>query len=192
MASKFLLKEMDDTPPQILFRSTSFNPTGANDLRKGTPTEGLLVLINFVDGTAVQSAKIDLGALFSERISLKAVIEMQIAVADPGSEVRFFWAPSSSETPGVGNPGGVTGVAGAYSGYSSDLDDALGQLIPIGSMNMTDDAVDSIQTGVIRGELFPTERYGSLIVVNNTGETICDTDDIEAHVVLNMVIPEGQ
>jgi hypothetical protein len=58
-------------------------------------------------------------------------------------------------------------------------------------MVMTDDAVDSVQIGHV-GILRPPHRYGSLIVKNECGQTICDTDDIEAHVVLSPIIPEIQ
>jgi hypothetical protein len=193
MVSKLLITEMDDTPPQISFANFAgdFSPTAANDLRKGTDTETELVLLDLVDAAAAQSAKADLGANRAAEYTVRACIEMQVAVADAGSVLEFYWAPSSSATAATGNAGGCSGSAGAYTGYSADLDDAKKQLMWIGVMTMTDDAVDSAQIGEI-GILRTTQRYGSLVVVNATGATVCDTDDIEAHVVFDPIIPESQ
>ncbi len=193
MANKILLTEMDDTPPQIAFANFAgdFAPGANNDLRKGIDIQGELVLLNLLNATAVQSAKVDLGVNFANEYLVVALIEMQVAAATAGSVVEFYWNSSSSATPAVGNMGAATGVSGAYSGYSSDLADAVKQLIDAGIMTMTDDAVDSAQIGV-GGVFRPLNRYGSLVVKNETGQTICDTDDIEAHVVLIPIIPEVQ
>ena len=193
MANKILNTEMDDTPPQLAFANFAgdFSPTAANDLRKGTDTEVELVLLNLADAAAAQSAKGDLGANFAAEYSLVACIEMQVAAADAGGIVEFYWNASPSATAATANMGAASGSAEAYSGYSSDLSESVQQLIFIGSMVMTNDAVDSAQIGYV-GSLFPPHRHGSLIVKNECGQTICDTDDIEAHVVLNPIIPEVQ
>jgi len=193
MANKVLLQEMDDTPPQICFANFTgdFNPTAGNDLRKGANTEVELALLDVADGTARQSAKVDLGVHFAERYAVVACIEMQVAAATKVHEIEFFWNASASSVAATGNMGATSGADGAYAGYSADLVEAVRQLIYIGSLVMTDDAVDSIQIGYV-GDLYPPHRYGSLIVKNECSQTICDTDDIEAHVVLNPIIPEIQ
>lgn len=193
MANKILLQPMDDTPAQISFANFAgdFNPTAANDLREGTDTETELVLLNLADAAAAQSAKADLGAHFAAAYMCKACIEMQVAAATAGAVVEFYWSPSSAAAAATGNAGAASGSAAAYTGYSADLAEAIQQLIFIGSMVMTDDAVDSAQVGVV-GRLSPPDRYGSLIVKNESGQTISDTDDIESHVVLNPIIPEIQ
>ena len=193
MANKTLLQAMDDTPSQISFANFAgdFSPTAGNDLREGADTETELVLLDLADGAAAQSAKADLGEHFAEEYACIACIEMQVAAADAGAEVEFYWSESASATAATGNMGGASGSAAAYSGYSSDLAEAVRQLKYIGSMVMTDDAVDSTQIGFV-GTLTPGNRYGSLIVKNECGQTICDTDDIEAHIVLSPVIPELQ
>lgn len=193
MPTKILLTEMDNTPAQIAFANFAgdFSPTAGNDLRKGADTQVELVLLNLADTTAAQSAKVDLGVNFAERYAVVACIEMQVAAATAGEVVEFYWSASSSSTAATGNMGGASGAAAAYSGYSSDLADSIGQLIFIGTMRMTDDGVDSAQVGYV-GDLYPPHRYGSLIVKNECGQTICDTDDIEAHIVLNPVVPEAQ
>lgn len=193
MANKLLLTPMDDTPPQISFANFAgdFSPTAANDLRVGVDTEVELVLLNLANAAAAQSAKFDFGVHWTELVVCMACIEMQVAAAAAGSSVDFYLNSSPSVTAGTANMGAASGAAAAYTGYSADLEDALKQLIPIGSLIMTDDAVDSIQVGMV-GIVAPPHRWGSLIVVNNTGQVICDTDDIEAHITLSPIIPELQ
>ena len=193
MANKILIQEMDDTPPQICFANHAgdFNATAGNDLRQGTDTEVELVLLNLADGAYAESTQADLGEHRAALYAVSACIEMQVAVADAGSSVSFYWNHTASSTAATGNMGATVGVAGAYTGYSADPDLAIQQLTFIGNLAMTDDAVDSLQIGLI-GMLMPLHRYGSLVVKNNTGEVICDTDDIESHVVLSPIIPEAQ
>lgn len=193
MANKVLRTPMDGTPEQISFANHAgdFSPSAANDLQESTPTTGELVLLNLADAAAAQSAKVDLGAKWAAEYACTALIEMQVAAATAGSVVEFYWNASASSTAANGNMGAASGSAAAYTGYSADLADAVKQLIFIGAMVMTDDDVDSAQIGLV-GILSPPHRYGSLIVKNETGQTICDTDDIEAHVVLSPIIPELQ
>ncbi len=193
MPDKVLLTEMDGTPEQIAFANFAgdFSPSTNNDLRVSTPITVELVLLNLLNAAAAQSAIVDLGVNFAERYSCDGLIEMQVAAADDGEVVEAWWASSPSGTAAVANKGAVSGVASAYTGYSADLATAIKQLTFIGNMTMTDDTVDSAQIGEF-GELYPTHRFGSLVIRNLSGQTICDTDDIEAHIVLNPVIPEIQ
>ena len=197
MVAKLLVTEQDGTPKQIVFgnHAGDFGPAAANDLRISSDgsneTDVELVLLDLADAAAAQSAKADLGANRAQAYRVRACIEMQVAAATAGKVVEFYWSESHHATAANGNAGGCSGAVGAYSGYSADLADAVNQLIPIGSMVMTDDAFDSAQIGTV-GRLSPGERYGSLVVKNECGQTICDTDDIEAHVVLDPIIPETQ
>lgn len=195
MVAKILVTEViNEAPFQQVFGNFDgdFNPTAGNDLRvTGGGLSNELALLNLADGAAVQSGKADLGANRAAEYAVRACIEMQVAAATAGAVIEFYWSPSSSATAATGNAGGCSGVAAAYSGYSADLADSVKQLQLLGTMTMTDDAVDSIQIAEV-GVLFARERYGSLVVKNESGQTICDTDDIEAHVVLDPIIPESQ
>lgn len=193
MANDFLIKEMDDTPKQICLANFSgdFSPTAGNDMRKGVDTEVELVMLDWANAAAIQSAKFDFGALRAESYALRIGPEMQVAAADAGGTIEAFLSPSSSSTPAKGNAGGASGVAGAFTGYSADLDEALQQLIPLGSIPLTDDGVDSFQIGEA-GIFTPTQRFGSLILLNKSGQVICDTDDIEAHVVMDPQVGQLQ
>ena len=172
-----------------------FAPTATNDLRVTTDgsweTDVELILLDLTDGLAAQSAKADLGEDRAAEYVVRACIEMQVAPATAGEVVEFYWSPSHDSTPANGNAGACDGTAKAYSGYSSDLSDAVKQLVFIGVLTMTDDAVDSAQIGEV-GVLRTRERYGCLVVKNEAGQAICDTDDIEAHVVFDPIIPESQ
>ncbi len=193
MPNKLLLQPMDDTPPQVSFANFAgdFSPTAGNDHREGADTEVELVMLNWADGTYIQSAKVDLGVHFAERYGCIIIPEMQIVAAANGTTISAWWSESASATAATGNLGGASGSSAAYTGYSSDAATAIQQCKLIGHMVITDDAVDSIQAG-FAGDLYPGNRYGSLILLNSTGQTICDTDDIEAHVVLSPIIPELQ
>lgn len=193
MANKLLVQEQDGTPAQITFANFAgdFSPTAGNDLRVAADVEVELVLLNLADAAAAQSAKANLGENRAEEYAVRACVEMQVAAADAGGTVELYWSPSSSSTAATGNAGACSGAAAAYTGYSADLADAVKQLVFIGVATLTDDAVDSIQTCEV-GILRPTQRYGSLVVKNECGQTICDTDDIETHVTLDPVIPELQ
>lgn len=197
MATKILVQAMDGTPKQICFANHAgdFSPTAANDLRITTDgsqeTDVELVLLNLADTAAAQSAKFDLGDNRAARYHCRACIEMQVAAAGAGEVVELYIGWSHHATAATGNPGALSGSAAAYTGYSSDLADAVKQLVFIGSMVMTDDAVDSIQVGNV-GTFNALERYGCLVVKNEVGQTICDTDDIEAHVVFDPIVDESQ
>lgn len=194
MASKLLQTPMDSTPEQILFATHAgsvYSPSANNVQAVSTPSLIEFAMLNWANNTAIQSSQFDLGAKFAERYTLEALIEMQVAAATDGSVVEWYINPSGSATAAVGNRGAATGVSGAYSGYSSDLATAVRQLVFVGNLDFTDDAVDSFQSGVC-GYYYPVHRFGSLIGINKTGQTICDTDAIESAVILSPAVPELQ
>ena len=113
------------------------------------------------------------------------------AAATGGTVAEFYWGSSQASTAAVGNPGGLIGATGDYSGYSSDLADSVKQLDFIGVMTMTDDAATSIQIGEV-GVMRAKERYGCLVVKNEVGQTICDTGNLNSHIVFDPIVPESQ
>ena len=109
-----------------------------------------------------------------------------------GEVIEYYWAPSVSTTAGTGN---IAGNAGA----DSDCPDAtalgsitIGEFVKqcqfIGNLIVHDGAV--VQNGFV-GILAPTQRFGQLIVKNESGD-VFETDDVEMHQVLNPIIPEVQ
>lgn len=191
MASKFLLDEMDGTPAQICFADFAgdFSPT--IDLRHASATdvECQLSLASVAATPAArQSAKVDLGAVRCP-YGVRAALEIA-ATPTAGRVVSFYWNPSQHATAGSGNVGNCSGSDAAYAGYSSNLAASLPHLDFIGNFVVTAQAAGTVQIGVC-GILVPKHRYGSLVVVNDSGAAF-DSDDIQMHVVFDPLYIEGQ
>jgi len=193
MANKALLQEIDGAPPQITFadHAIDYNPTAANDLRHASAvdTEVQLDLTGLADGAARQSAKVDLGEHRAALYAVRGAFEMA-ATPTAGELIELYWAPSQSATAGTGNPGGVSGSDAAYAGYSSNLAESVLQLIYIGSFVCTVQVATTVQIGEV-GVFSPTERYGSLIVKNESGAAF-HSDAVESHVVFDPIVDELQ
>lgn len=194
MPNKILVQEFDATPPQITFADFAgdFGPAAANDLRHASvvDTEVQMSLTGIVDGAARQSAKVDLSENRATAYKCRMVVEMATGPT-PGNTLDLYWAPSQHATAGTGNAGGVSGADSAYSGLVSNLTQCLPQLDFIGSFVLNDVAAASgIQVAEI-GILVPFDRYGTLVVYNNSGVSI-NSDDVETHVVLDPLVPEIQ
>lgn len=192
MANKILLSEFDGTPPQITFRdSTDYSPTAANDLRHASAvdTEVQLDLTSVADTTARQSAKVDLGAERAQMYNVRCAFEM--AATPTASEViELYWAPSQHATAGTGNPANISGSDAAYSGYSSNLANSIKQLQFIGAFVCTVQTTTTVQVGEV-GIFDPPERYGSLVIKNESGASF-HSDAVESHIVFDPVVPEVQ
>lgn len=193
MANKILVPEMAGTPKQICFRdSTDFSPTAANDLRDASAGNVTLVQFNFesvTNGSYRQSTKADLGALRAPAYKVRAAMEIG-ATPTAGNVISAWWAPSASSTAGTGNAGAVSGADGAYTGYSSNAAASVLQLDFIGNFICTAQATGTIQVAEI-GILVPSERYGSLVLLNGSGATMF-TDAAEIHVVFDPLFEEVQ
>jgi len=163
-----------------------FNPTAVNDLQQGTPTDVQIALASLADGSARQSAKADFGATRARAYSVMAAIETGVATS--GDVIEFYWAPSPDPTAANGNPGYVSGSDSAYDGGVAELAEGLEQLQFIGSMVCSADA--AVQIALI-GILLPSDRYGTLVIVNQSGASL-HTDDVESHVVFTPIVDEIQ
>ena len=182
---------MDGTPKQICFCDAGgdFSPTAANDLRKATPTEAQLSLASVADAAARQSTKVDLGEVRSPLYKVRAAFELA-ATPVAGDIIELYWAPSPSGTAGVANAANVTGADAAYAGYSANLAASVLQLDLIGVFVCTAQATGTVQVAEC-GLFSPSERYGSLVVKNESGAAF-HSDDVECHVVLDPVFEQGQ
>lgn len=195
VANKILLTEMDGTPKQIVFadHATDFNPTANNDLRKSTDgsqeLDVQLDLTGLADGSARQSAKVDLGENRAAAYLVRAAFEIA-ATPTAGEVIELYWAPSHHGTAATGNPANITGSDAAYAGYSSNLAASVKQLQFIGHFVCTVQASGTIQVAVC-GYLEPDERYGSLVVKNESGAAL-HSDAVEMSVVFDPVVSELQ
>lgn len=193
MANKVLVQELDATPAQITFADFGgdFSPTAANDLRHATAadTQAQISLAGLTDTSARQSAKVDLGEHRAAEYHVRAAFELA-ATPKAGDIIELYWAPSQHATAATGNAGAISGSDAAYEGYSSNLAASVKQLMFIGAFVCTAQATGTIQVAEI-GLFSPPERYGSLVVKNESNAAF-HSDDVESHVVFDPVIVEIQ
>ena len=167
-----------------------FSAAAGTDLEVAGATQIEMNTASVADGAGVNSDKLDLGATRAPSYSVMAAIEFAASVV-AGNTVDLYWAPSTQSTAANGNPGGVDGSDGAYTGTTgSTVAESVLQLHYIGSFITTDDATTTVQVAYV-GSFTPTERYGTLVLVNNSGVAL-HSDDVETHVVFNPNIPQGQ
>jgi hypothetical protein len=151
---------------------------GTAKVIKNSGGDAAITLASVANGAARQSAKLDLGATHGEAYDVKATFEIA-ATPTAGNTIDLYWAPSSSATAGSDNPANVSGTDAAYSGYSANLTASLPQLQYIGSFVCTAQATGTVQAAVV-GRFIPANRYGSLVVVNNSGAALHSTDTNQA------------
>lgn len=140
--------------------------------------DAAITLASLANGAARQSVKLDLGATRARLWAVKADFELA-ATPTAGNTIDLYWAPSSSGTAGTDNPGNVSGTDAAYSGYSSNLDASVRQLLFIGSFVVTTQTTATVQKGNV-GVFAPPQRYGSLVVYNRSGAAFHSTDTNQA------------
>ena len=70
----------------------------------------------------------------------------------------------------------------------AELAEGIKQLIYIGSMVMSADATTTVQVAFI-GVFSPPTRYGSLIVINESGAAH-HSDAVESHIVFDPIVDE--
>lgn len=119
---------------------------------------------NMADNAARMSASIDLGAKFARRYHVLLESKLQSAPT-AGKVIEVFWAGSPDDTKW---PGKVTGSEGIYPAV---VDNNKKQLTPLGTItchNTTDAQVDSCA-------LSPLSRYGVIVWVNKTAQTLTNT-----------------
>ena len=146
-------------------------------------------LTSLADSAYRQSAKADLGAVRAPAYKVRAAFEFDAAPTD-GDVVSLYWAPSHQSAVASGNPGNVSGVDSAYTGYSSNADSAVKQLDFIGNFICTVQIATTVQVAEV-GILVPSERYGCLVVRNESGQAF-EGDAVESHVVFDPVYIEVQ
>lgn len=188
MANEVLQK----TGTQLVFadHANDFNPAAGTSLEQGTPTDVQIQLASVGDTAARQSAKVDLGATRAAQYGVGAAFEIA-STPTAGDVIEIYWAASPDATAGNGNPGGVSGSDAAYTGYSSNLAASVKQLELIGVFICTAQATGTVQVQTRCGVFSPTERYGTLVVKNESGAAL-HSDDVEIHVVLTPIIDEIQ
>ena len=151
----------------------------ATDYSIGVPTDVLLTQASLADGAGRQSDKVDLGE--SRALSYEVLAAEDFTGETPvsGEVFEYYWLGSTSTTQANGNVGGNSGADGAAP------DGALGAItlaefialgaLFIGNLRIHDGAV--VQNGYV-GVVSPTNRYGQLLVVNESGDVV-EADNID-------------
>lgn len=166
-----------------------FSPAAKTTLEAGGHTDVQLSLASVADGAGRESAQVDLGATRAERYSVMAAFEFA-ATPVSGDAVELYWAPSPNSTAANGNPMQIDGVDAAAPSGIGTLAELVLACILIGVFPCTDDATANVQVAHV-GVFSPPERYGILIVKNESGAAF-HSDDVECHIVFNPVIRELQ
>lgn len=178
------------------FQSSAYVPTGVSDMEDFlTPTVvdlsmDLAAEDGLADGEARNSDQVDIGGaggIIPVTLTFSAALEYFAAIS-AGGAVDFYWSGSNHSGVGTGNPGKPDGVDGLYAGDGAGtVAESVLQMDFIGSLITTD--LQGVQQAII-GTISPKHRYGQLIVVNDSGTTICGTDDIETSILAVGVMPD--
>lgn len=180
MANTILNKE---GTPVVFADTTDYSATASGFTR----TDQLL-LENIANNAARQSTKADLGATRARTYAVRAGIEFN-AAPTAGNLVEFYWSSSFSGTAGTGNDGGASGADGAYK--AGEEDEWKKQLMFLGVLVATNDGNTTPQYQTV-GYFTPPHRYGQVVVVNKSGQTLNATDAVEMFVALVPIIDEVQ
>lgn len=194
MANEVLIQDVAGASlTQIRFFITgSFSPVDvATNWTIATPTDVVLTLAGVVDTEGRQSTKVDLGAVRARLYAVFGCVDFTGETPVQGKTIDYYWLPSTHTTAANGNVAGNSGVdadaPGGALGTPTITDfKKLGQRI--GSLKIHDGAV--VQNGYV-GTFSPRERYGQLLVINESGGTF-EADDVEMHQVMNPIVDEIQ
>lgn len=194
MANELLIQDVAGASlVQIRFFVTgSFSPVDpATDWTIGTPTDVALTLSAVADAAGRQSLKVDLGAVRAERYAVFGCVDFTGETPTQGERVDYYWLPSTHTTQAngnvVGNSGADADAPGGAVGTPTLADmKAMAQFI--GSLTIHDGA--SVQNGYI-ATFSPAERFGQLLVINESGD-VFEADDVEMHQVMNPIVKEIQ
>lgn len=141
--------------------------SGTEKTWKASGGDYAITMDSIANAAAREGAKGDFGATFGLMYAVK--LEAEFASGPTaGNRVDVYWNPSNSGTAGTNNVGNCSGTDAAYAGYSSNLTATLPQLIYIGSLVVTAQGTATVQKGRV-GSFCPPTRYGSPVVVNNSG-----------------------
>lgn len=169
--------------PVVFADTTDYSATNSGYTRTAQ-----IDLTSLANGAAQESDKVDLGATRAAEYDVIVNAEIDAAPTAGSTSVRVYWSGSPSATAGTGNDGGAAGVDGAYK--ASEVEEWVKQLLPLGQLMMTADAAPVVQRGTI-GRFSPPQRYGSVIVVNSSGQAF-EGDAVEMCIALVPVVDEIQ
>jgi hypothetical protein len=153
------------TGAEITFKGSGGD--GTINMDKGTAT-------GVSNGAARQSTKADFGATRARYYDVFAEVELA-ATPTAGNLIDIYLNPSGSATAGTDNMANCAGTDSDYTGYSSNASASVVQLIYCGSLVCTAQATSTVQKGYV-GRVQVPQRYGSIVVFNNSGAAFHTSD----------------
>jgi len=170
--------------PVVFADTTDFSSTN-----NGYTRTAQITLETLATTRARQSDKADLGATRARLYAVRVGIEFDVAPTI-GQTVEFYWSASASATAGTGNDGGCSGTDSGYQASAAEVDEFKPQLIFLGALVATADLATVVQYQTV-GYFTPPERYGQLVVVNETSQAL-EGDSVEMFVALVPIVDEVQ
>jgi len=160
----------------------------------GTRTHDIDVDEGVTTGLAEESIKVDLGVNHAEAYEVMCTFQMEDDIT-AGGTLDFYWSNSHSATAAVGNLATASGASGAFAARNGlTLAELLNQLIYVGSaqvgINNDGDTNDGLQIAPVGTFIPGAQRYGSMIMHNNTSVTM--EDAVEFAIRMKPVEPEFQ
>lgn len=148
--------------------------TGTEVTFKNSGGTAAISMASVANAAGRQSVKADFGATRARYYDVFAEVELA-ATPTAGNLIDIYLNPSSSSTAGTDNLANTDGTDAAYTGYSSNLAASVPQLVYCGSLVCTTQATATVQKGYV-GRVAVPQRYGSIVVVNNSGAAFHSTN----------------
>lgn len=143
---------------------------GTSKVWKAAGGDYAITLASIAVNAGRMGVKGDFGATFAARYAVTLEIEMDVAPTAAGI-IELYWAASYDNTT---FPGGADGTDDAYK--AAEEDEWKKQLLPIGSLVVTNDVQPVVQTQVF--VFSPPTRYGSPVVINKADQIFEENDDV--------------
>ena len=146
--------------------------TGNNSLEIAGSTDVQIDMTGVLTNAARNSVKLDFGAARGAAFAVMISVE---PATDPtlGDTIDLYWSPSPDSSAAVGNAGNASGADADYAGTAlRTLAEGLAQMLFIGAFPLAvSNDLDGVQIGFV-GIFVPPDRYGSLVVHNNSAITL--------------------
>jgi hypothetical protein len=153
--------------PYMALPDSALIQTGTEIVFRSSGGDAAITMTSVANAAGRQSVKADFGATRARYYDVFADVELA-ATPTAGNLIDVYLNPSGSATAGTDNLGNCSGTDAAHTGYSSNLAATVPQLIYVGSLVCTAQATSTVQSGYV-GRVAIPQRYGSIVVVNNSG-----------------------
>ncbi len=182
MANNQVLRKIGSPATIMLADVTDFDNTPIPDTDQ-------MDMTSLANAGARQSDKFDFGAEWADLYDVHCEFEIDVAPVS-GAVVSVYLAPSDEAAAALGNPGGIVGADGPYTGTGGDsLADSLLTMDFIGDVICTSDTDPVMHSKTLA--FSPVARYATIVVYNQSGQAfVADAD--HHYIRFTPVVPEVQ